>query len=551
MTTTPTRARLRDESGVALVSVLGLALAMSLLVAASLAHALGGLRDAAREEDWTASLHAAEAGIDDYLFRLNNGDNYWQYSDTHLPADGNTAFTAETSVAGPANDSDFQYTVDISELATQGVIKVQSKGTHQGEERTVDVQLRRRGFLDYLYFTDLETRDPALYPTSGSRDQDWAEANCNVYKYNGRHADCTSIYFYSGDTINGPVHTNDIIQISGSPTFLQDTSSSWSITEAADCSHQRWQGSGSPNFPTACSPTYADPLVMPPSNASIKLETRGDLGRTGCLFTGPTSIEFVMSGSTPQMKVISPLSSATNCGAAVDGSATNLPDNGVIYVQNLPSSSSDPNYSTACNGGSPTHPLDSHLSPGDEADYDCADGDVFVWGEVGDRVTLAAANNIYVVADLTLDDNTGLDVIGLVANNYVQAYHPYGSEPYECGSRRRPRTCYRSAQNLEEYFTTSSGRSIGDREIWAAIVSVDHSFTVQNYTDGDPLGDLTVFGAIAQKYRGPVGTFYTSSGNPASGYDKDYNYDDRLRYISPPHFLDPVKSAWQVIDWSE
>ena len=32
----------------------------------------------------------------------------------------------------------------------------------------------------------------------------------------------------------------------------------------------------------------------------------------------------------------------------------------------------------------------------------------------------------------------------------------------------------------------------------------------------------------------------------ATGYIKDYNYDDRLRYQEPPHFLDPVQSAWHV-----
>ena len=31
-----------------------------------------------------------------------------------------------------------------------------------------------------------------------------------------------------------------------------------------------------------------------------------------------------------------------------------------------------------------------------------------------------------------------------------------------------------------------------------------------------------------------------------TGYSKNYNYDDRLRYLSPPHFLDPVESAWHM-----
>jgi hypothetical protein len=54
------------------------------------------------------------------------------------------------------------------------------------------------------------------------------------------------------------------------------------------------------------------------------------------------------------------------------------------------------------------------------------------------------------------------------------------------------------------------------------------------------MGTLEVNGAIAQKFRGAVGT----SGG--TGYFKNYVYDDRLRYEAPPHFLNPVQSAWHV-----
>jgi len=69
---------------------------------------------------------------------------------------------------------------------------------------------------------------------------------------------------------------------------------------------------------------------------------------------------------------------------------------------------------------------------------------------------------------------------------------------------------------------------------------------VDNYPCGNPLGNLTVTGAIAQKFRGPVGTF-NSSKVRNHGYAKQYEYDDRLRYRSPPYFLDPVVAAWRVV----
>ena len=94
-------------------------------------------------------------------------------------------------------------------------------------------------------------------------------------------------------------------------------------------------------------------------------------------------------------------------------------------------------------------------------------------------------------------------------------------------------TCYANNTPVE---TTVS--------IDAAIMSVQHSFIVDNYDKGASLGDLTVYGAIAQKFRGPVGT--SGGGCGASGYSKDYNYDDRFHYRNPPSFLDPLTAAWSV-----
>ena len=36
-----------------------------------------------------------------------------------------------------------------------------------------------------------------------------------------------------------------------------------------------------------------------------------------------------------------------------------------------------------------------------------------------------------------------------------------------------------------------------------------------------------------------------------TGYTKDYKYDKRLRYRSPPFFLDPISAAWRIIRANE
>ena len=88
--------------------------------------------------------------------------------------------------------------------------------------------------------------------------------------------------------------------------------------------------------------------------------------------------------------------------------------------------------------------------------------------------------------------------------------------------------------------TTPTAPARPNPQIYAAILAVNHSFIVDNYDCGAPLGTLTVYGAIGQLFRGPVGTI----GN--SGYLKDYRYDDRLATTEPPYFLNPVSAAWYV-----
>ena len=61
---------------------------------------------------------------------------------------------------------------------------------------------------------------------------------------------------------------------------------------------------------------------------------------------------------------------------------------------------------------------------------------------------------------------------------------------------------------------------------------------VDNYNCGvTQLGHLKVDGAIAQNYRGIVGTV------GKTGYIKDYKYDSRLAVDEPPYFLSPSTRA--------
>lgn len=63
-------------------------------------------------------------------------------------------------------------------------------------------------------------------------------------------------------------------------------------------------------------------------------------------------------------------------------------------------------------------------------------------------------------------------------------------------------------------------------KINASIYAFNESFYVQDYNEGDPKGQLTIFGSLMQNYRGAVGTF--SGNNIVTGYYKNYIYDNKI-----------------------
>jgi hypothetical protein len=258
---------------------------------------------------------------------------------------------------------------------------------------------------------------------------------------------------------------------------------------------QGWRsacGGSSPTFLGDWKPN--SPIVaMPPSNTKLKKEAP-----PAYTFTGTTTIK--LTGNS--MKV-------TNAAAGLNNANMALPSNGVIYVQNG-------------NCGQGYRPLAAYSAPAG-----CAD--VYVDGPYSTDLTIGSEKDIIITGDLKKASDT---MLGLIANNFVRVYHPVTN------LNAANKTC-----------TNASG-TMQNIEIDAAILALQHSFTVDHYFCGGPLDTLTVDGAIAQKFRGPVGT--GGSGGISNGYLKDYIYDDRLRLRQPPHFLDPVQSAWRLMrQWEQ
>jgi hypothetical protein len=241
------------------------------------------------------------------------------------------------------------------------------------------------------------------------------------------------------------------------------------------------------NTPTRQFTTSAKMLALPESNDQLKAVAQ----TSSSLYTGVTYIRL----NNTSMTVI-------NNGVRTTKA---WPSSGVVYVAT----------DKTCDGEAPT-----------AADYNepVTCGNVYVSGTYGRPLTIAAENDVIIAPT----DNSGSpnitevdgsdSTLGLIANNFVRVGHRVGSS---CGSNQSP---VFSAIRIE-----------------AAILALTHSFIVDNYQCGAALNDLTVVGAIVQKYRGPVGT------SARTGYLKDYWYDDRFRYRSPPYFLTPVAAAWDIV----
>jgi type II secretory pathway pseudopilin PulG len=527
-------ARFRNDSGFTLVAVMGTMSILTVFLLASLAYAMPNLAPNRRNQDSeeAAAVAAAQAGIDDFISRLNGNDSYWlNNSSDKFASSGDTANAAFSTAGVPipgTGSAPVSYKYSVISASTQttqtGIIRLQSTGKSRNASRTLIVQLQPSGFLRYIYFTDAEVTDPALYspPKNG---------NCGNYYYDAtlgprRSSGCSEIQFTDGDEIKGPLHSNDALQINGATLFSDPkTESSWPDgSSPAPPANHRWWGTGTPSS-SGYQPTYHAPVVLPAANSEIQNyadPTKSDSVAPGCQYTGQTRIRF--SGN--QMFVLSPGTTSSTTKARCYNYLTpnteqrlSIPP--VIYVQNRTGS---------CAPGGIGYPM-----AGENWSYSCSNGDAFVQGTATGQVTVATANDIIVTGDLktTTNNFTGTDVIGLVANNYVWVYHPTNT----------------SNQNL-----LSAANSV--HEIDAAVLSVAHSFVVQNWNEGAAISNssddstkLTVKGAIAQKYRGPVGT--GSATSIATGYLKNYIYDPRLMTLPPPYFLKPVSAPWGVTKVSE
>ncbi len=148
-----------------------------------------------------------------------------------------------------------------------------------------------------------------------------------------------------------------------------------------------------------------------------------------------------------------------------------LPPSGVVYVN-----------STSCNVGYSRQ--QTYTSANFMNNPGC--GNVWVSGTYNSDLTIGADNDIIVIDDLK-------------------------SSSTSIGARRPRREQLRArlppGHQLERNGTDCDNNGgPGGIQIDAAILALNHSFITDNWYCGNPLGTLTINGALAQKFRGTVGT---------------------------------------------
>jgi hypothetical protein len=447
----------------------------------------------------------------------------------------------------------------------------------------------------------------------------WPNAGATIQIPSGvRPCSAYGVGIYDGSVaFNGTAYTNDQFwlcgdpQYNGNPPLISGAPAGGSVPWSY---RDYWKGSleevlngvtyyvpqgwvddfydgcgGQPLLPPGTSTQLGGSQHLPSTTAGLISYVDGTKGN-GCLYTGPTMIEFVKGGT---MNVWSPLSEQTEphystgtpaqCGSfspsqpwqtglPVPVDSPTLNQSGVIYVQSEQSSGAnsdwqtppsvsivDPSNLALPSGATCINPYYYNLSA---SSSQCTEGDAIIEGELHGQITLAASGDIIVSRDLTYQcaDGSGgasdanpssvpacnqagtSDVLGLLADEDLLIAHPNNGNGPICtddGTESNP-----GISNVVPWSCDiSNSYADGQHGVVtdAAIVTLNGSTYVPDFESGAVEGNLIENGTNINYYPGFNGM---SNG---VGYNQVLSYDTRLSYLNPPHLLQATDTVWDVV----
>ena len=546
--------RLRREDGFTMMLVVGTMAVVVVAVGVVLSDVQGDFKPGRKDEDRKVAYAAAEAGIADYQARLESNPSYWaQCVDANNPSLGQVG--TKNFVSMPGLERAVRDRAAADERAH--VLLDERRRQHGLERRRVPhprdrPSPRRRhhaapdhrhvpaqGLPELHLLHGLrDARPEALLVRDEGRDDDvdhpgrlpdlgdeqlrhdaLARARQPHLVGQVRHHEHDRRLL--GDPVRPqrqglrPVPHERPIMVCEQPSFGRNPGDAvevaggtpgWRSAGGSCSSSTRPKVNSLPGYSAAINSAVgtwqlASQRDFPPSNASLH-----DDATANYRFKGPTTI--VLNGANMTV------TGKREDGTVLTNQSMSIPE-GVVYV-------SDDAAAGSCAGLQPLAPYNGSASGTAAGNPAC--GDLFISGSYSQNVTFASGNDIVVTGNVSRSSDAWM--LGLIPDKFARVYHPVNRSGTSCSDGTG------EMQNVT---------------IDAAILALTHSFTVDAYECGNKLGTLTVRGAIAQKYRGPVGT----GGTTGTGYTKDYQYDQRLALRSPPRFMNPVQPAWALANRTE
>ncbi|MHB0935847.1 MAG: hypothetical protein ACYDCO_22805 [Armatimonadota bacterium] len=471
------------------------------------------LLTAKRQSRQMQAFDLAEAGADKaeaYLRNLSSPPPLRDYEDyISYPTNGSPA-----SVGGAGTYRVKIHGVEGNEGAWQKSYIIVATGTTAvgGLNRQVVAKVKQRSFAMYSYFTDQE-RSPVTNDT---------------------------IWFYARDRLYGPVHTNDRLHVSWSPTsadpiFYGTVSSvaaavDWG-TDGAPRTTRDWRRVLDGGQAAMTLGVQRIPLPLTswaqrnaawgaddnfPSNNGIYFPSSGSMLTAGTFVRGDCTINFSVENGTGN-QVVTVVQGSTTRTITVDrednetrvrrGAITDIYSgvpNGVIY----------------CTGNITS--LRGTLAD----NY-----------EDGERVI---KRNAWTVAT---DVSAGRNIT--ITNNLAYRTPPDSTKPPTHNSNLRAATLGLVAEDVVVSTSCPNEMTINGVILAGGENTTNGTFYYAGW-NGQKRNNLHILGGIIQKKRGPVCTF-NSHDVLQTGYNKDYRYDPRMADTPPPFF--PTTGGYDVLSW--
>ena len=286
--------RLGNESGLSMIIMLSVLTVTSMIIVAAYTSGTGEVRLTALDVAGKRAYYAAQAGISEYASHLAQDSNYLAFCTKPTPANPaldqlSEGTTHKVAVPGTTNE---EYAIDLIPAETApakekycnvnnvsgtmiegsgkaaGTFRIESTGFSEHQRRRIVATFRNANFVSYVWYDVYETGDPSLYGEADEHEPS-KFALCGQY-WGLRPSYCNPFnnYFISGESVRGPMHTEDHVGISGNPSFGRSISDriefGHSVGGDSGYSCEEACGSAEPKFVGTHVPPSEVPSIKPP-----------------------------------------------------------------------------------------------------------------------------------------------------------------------------------------------------------------------------------------------------------------------------------------------